>query len=67
MISIFVMPYTGYLLYRAEKDLVKQTFNQNVLVKDYSIICLIFGALGLGVVPMFIIQKQLNKLIEDHE
>lgn len=67
LISIFVMPYAGYLLYRAEKDLVKQTINQNVLVKDYSIICLIFGALGLGVVPMFIIQKQLNKLIEDHE
>ena len=67
LISILLPPYVGYLLFKAEKDIVKQTFNQNVKVKDYSILCLIFGLLGLSIIPMFIIQKQLNKLIENHE
>ena len=67
VISIFIPPYLGYLLFKAEKDIVKNNFNDNVKVKDLSVLCLIFGILGLGIVPMFIIQKQLNKLIVTHE
>ncbi|MBR2891766.1 MAG: MFS transporter [Bacilli bacterium] len=66
VISILLPPYSAYVLYRVEKDVLSQTFSQ-IKLKDYSILCLIFGFIGLGIVPMFIIQRQLNKLIQDHE
>lgn len=62
IISVLVFPYSGILCYKAEKKIQIIAKERNVKVKDFSIMTLIFGLIGLGIVSYIIMQKQLNKI-----
>ena len=66
IISLFIFPYTGILCYKAEKQINKIANERNVEIKNCSIITLIFGLLGLGIVSYIIMQVQLNKLAKTY-
>ena len=67
IISVLVFPYSGILCYKAQKGIIKLAKERNVDVKDHSIIVLIFGLIGLGIVSYIILQKDLNKLARTYE
>ena len=67
IISVLVFPYSGILCYKAEKKIQLIAKERNVKVKDFSIITLIFGLIGLGIVSYIIMQKQLNKIATTFE
>ena len=62
LVSIPLFPVTGYILYRSAKMLKATCDKHGVECKDYSVVCAVFGALGLGLVGYIIQQLKLNKL-----
>ena len=67
LISVFVFPFTGILCYKMEKKIKIISNERNVQTKDLSIICLIFGFIGLGIVSYIIQQIQLNKIAKTYK
>ncbi len=61
VLSIFIPLYFTFLIYKANKKLVKALRERNIDCKDLSILYLILGLIGLNVVSYALIQKDLNK------
>ena len=61
-ISIPLFPLSGYLLYRTAKMIKARCDKEGIACKDYSIISLVFGLLGFGIVGYILQQAQLNKM-----
>ena len=57
IISILLLPYTGYVMYKVSKG-IKTQYKTN---KDYSILVLILGLIGLNIISYTILQQQINK------
>ena len=66
LISVFVFPYTSILCYKSEKKIQKLAKERNIEVKDLSIISLICGLIGLGIVSYIIQQAQINKIAKTY-
>ena len=67
LISVFVFPYTGILCYKSEKKIIEIAKERNVSIKDLSIVSLICGLIGLGIVSYIIEQSQLNKISKTYK
>ena len=64
IISILVLPYYGVLSYKVNKRIVNELKSKGVNCVDLSVLYLILGLLGLGVVSSIIMQNHLNKLLK---
>lgn len=63
IISILVLPYAGVLLYQTGKDIVSQCEARGIKCsKALPVLSLIFGLLGLSLIPNIIQTIKLNKL-----
>lgn len=62
IISIIVFPYSAFVYYKLAKNIKNKCDELNIKTKNYTIICTIFGLLGLSIIPLIILQKQLNKI-----
>ena len=63
IISVFVFPYSGVLMYQTAKDIVAKCEEKGIkCFKALPILSLILGFLGLGLVPYIIQTIKLNKL-----
>ncbi len=62
IVSIPVFPLSGYLLYRTAKMIKARCDKEGIACKDYSIISVVFGSIGLGIVGYVLQQLQLNKM-----
>ena len=63
IISVFVFPYSGVLMYQTAKDVVAQCEAKGIKCsKALPVLSLVFGLLGLGLVPYIIQTIKLNKL-----
>ena len=67
LISVFVFPYTGILCYKSEKKIIEIAKERNVSIKDLSIVSLVCGLIGLGIVSYIIEQSQLNKISKTYK
>lgn len=63
ILSIVVFPLNGLLLYNNAKRIKARCCELGIDCKDHSIISLVFGLLGLGLVGYIIQQIKLNKII----
>ena len=63
IVSILVFPLNGLILYKTAKDIKARCDGLGIMCKDQSILSLVFGLLGLGVVPYIIQQISLNKIL----
>lgn len=64
ILSILVLPYYGVLSYKLNKRIVKEFKSKGVNCVDLSVLYLIIGLFGLGVVSSIIMQYHLNKLLK---
>ena len=64
IISILVLPYYGVLSYKVNKRIVNELRSKGVNCVDLSVLYLILGLFGLGVVSSIIMQNHLNKLLK---
>ena len=64
ILSILVLPYYGVLSYKVNKRIVKEFKSKGVNCVDLSVLYLIIGLFGLGVVSSIIMQYHLNKLLK---
>ena len=63
IISVFVFPYSGVLMYQTAKDVVAQCEAKGIkCFKALPVLSLVFGLLGLGLIPYIIQTIKLNKL-----
>lgn len=62
LISIFLFPYYAYVVYQANKALIKELHNQGMECKDLSVLYAVLAVFGLNLVSYIIMQHQLNKL-----
>ena len=63
IISVFVFPYSGVLMYQTAKDVLAKCEEKGVkCFKALPILSLVLGLLGLGLVPYIIQTIKLNKL-----
>jgi hypothetical protein len=63
IISIFVFPYSGILMYQTAKDILAKCEEKGVkCFKALPILSLILGFIGLGLIPYVIQTIKLNKL-----
>ena len=63
IISVFVFPYSGILMYQTAKDIVHKCEEKGFkCCKALPILSLILGFIGLGLVPYIIQTIKLNKL-----
>ena len=63
IISVFVFPYSGVLMYQTAKDVLAKCEEKGIkCFKALPILSLILGFLGLGLVPYIIQTIKLNKL-----
>lgn len=63
IISIFVFPYSGILMYQTAKDILAKCEEKGVkCFKALPILSLVLGFIGLGLIPYIIQTIKLNKL-----
>ena len=62
LVSIPLFPVNGYILYKTAKMLKARCDKEGIACRDYSIVCAVLGALGLGVVGYALQQAKLNKM-----
>ena len=62
IILMIVLPFLGF--YLAEKKLAEGCADKGIAHKDNSILYLILGLVGLGIVNFFMLQSDLNKIAE---
>ena len=65
IISILIFPYNGYLMFKANKEIVKFCQEKGIECKDFSILYLILGIVGLNIVSYIMIQNKLNKILKE--
>ena len=64
ILSIIIPPYYGIVAYQLNKRIVKELKSKGAKCVDLSVLYLIFGLCGLGVVSLIIMQNHLNKLLK---
>ena len=62
IVLMLVLPFVGYMM--VEKKFSEGLNAKGIAHQDNSILYLILGLVGLGIVPMCMIQNDLNKLVE---
>ena len=62
IILMLVLPFVGYMM--VEKKFSEGLNDKGIAHQDNSILYLILGLVGLGIVPMCMIQNDLNKLVQ---
>ena len=66
ILSILVFPYSAIVYFKLANNIKAKCDELNIKTKNYKVLGLLFGFLGLGIIPSIILQKQLNK-IASHE
>ncbi len=66
ILSIILFPYSGILYFKLANNIKLKCDELNIKTKNYKVLSLICGFLGLGIIPSIILQKQLNKIAQ-HE
>lgn len=64
ILSIIFPPYYGIIAYQLNKRIVKELKSKGAKCVDLSVLYLILGVCGLGVVSLIIMQNHLNKLLK---
>lgn len=64
IISIFIFPYSAYLIYKYSKAIVDSCKKKKIPCKDNTILYTILAAIGLEIIPTIILQIKVNKLIK---
>ena len=67
IMGIFVPLYYGVTAYKLNKKIVKKLNSFGHNVKDLSVLHLILGLIGLNIISLIIMQKQLNSLLKEIE
>lgn len=62
IISVIIFPYSAIVYFKLAKSINLKCNELQIKTKNYSIICAIFGFLGLSIIPLTLLQKQLNKI-----
>ena len=62
IVSIPVFPLSGIILFKTAKLIKARCDKEGIACKDYSVLSLIFGILGFGIVGYALQQAQLNKM-----
>lgn len=65
ILSVILPPYFAVVIFKANKKLVKALKNRNIQCKDHSVLYLLFGLIGLNFISYAIIQRDLNKVVEE--
>jgi len=63
IVLMLFLPFLGYFL--LEKKFAEGLADRGIAHSDNSILYLILGLVGLGIVPLCMIQNDLNKLAEN--
>lgn len=66
LLSVLIFPLSSILYYNIANDVKKKCDELNIETKNYKVLSLICGFLGLSIIPLIIIQTQLNK-VATHE
>ena len=64
ILSIILFPYSGILYFKLANNIKIKCDELNIKTNNYKVLGLIFGLIGLGIVPLIILQKQLNKIAQ---
>ena len=64
ILGVLIPPYVGVTLFRLNKKLVKECREKGIKCTDLSILYLILGLCCLNVIPLIMMQRHLNKLLE---
>lgn len=62
IISVIIFPYSAFVYFKLAKSINLKCNELQIKTKNYGIICAIFGFLGLSIIPLTLLQKQLNKI-----
>ena len=62
ILSLLFPPYFAFVVYKANKALVKKCHENDLKVKDLSVLYLILSLVGLNIASYIIMQVHLNKL-----
>ena len=66
ILSVLIFPLSSILYYNIANDVKKKCDELDIKTKNYKVLSLICGFLGLSIIPLIIIQTQLNK-VANHE
>ena len=64
VLSILIFPYSSVLYFKLANNIKAKCDELNIKTKNYKLLGLIFGLVGLGIIPLIILQKQLNKIAQ---
>ena len=64
VLSILIFPYSSVLYFILANNIKAKCDELNIKTKNYKLLGLIFGLVGLGIIPLIILQKQLNKIAQ---
>ena len=62
ILLMLFLPFVGFMM--VEKKFTEGLTAQNIAHQDNSVLYLILGLIGLGIIPMCMIQSDLNKLAQ---
>jgi hypothetical protein len=62
-LTVLVPIYSAYALFKVSKELSRKLKEKNIISKNYSILVLILGLVGLNVVSYVLLEKQSNLLL----
>lgn len=62
IISILLFPLSSIVYFKLANNIKTKCDELNIKTKNYKVLGLICGFLGLGIIPSIILQKQLNKI-----
>ena len=64
ILSIIIFPYSAILYFKLANNIKTKCDELNIKTRNYKVISLIFGLLGLSIIPLIILQRQLNKIAQ---
>lgn len=62
ILLMLFLPFVGFMM--VEKKFTEGLAAQNIAHQDNSVLYLVLGLVGLGIIPMCMIQSDLNKLAQ---
>lgn len=62
IVSIFIPMFAGIIYFQAAQNIKNKCDELSIKTKNYKVISLILGLIGLGLIPQIILQYQLNKI-----
>lgn len=67
VLSILFFPLSGVVYFKLANDIKVKCDELNIKCKNYKVISLVFGLLGLGIIPEILLQNSLNKIANSYE